>query len=146
MGVRMTVLIPGAERPLGRAATPGPHPVLRHPRAVAHRQPTPAHAHPDREEPTVPHVLVHQQITEFERWKEVFDRLGPARAAASCRATTVFRNREDPHEVVVLLDFDDLASAREHIGSAELRRAWQQAGVTDPGTRSVLDLVESDHA
>src|SRR5919206_279006 len=111
MGVRMTVLIPGAERPLGRAATPGHHPVLRHPRAVAHRQPTPGHAHPDREEPPVPHVLVHQQITEFDRWKEVFDRLGAARAAASCRSTTVFRNREDPHEVVVLLDVDDLAHA-----------------------------------
>ena len=92
----------------------------------------------------MPHVLVHQRITEFERWKEVFDRLGPARAAASCRSTTVFRNREDPHEVVVLLDFDDLA--RQHIGSAELRRAWQEAGVTDPGTRSVLDVVESDDA
>ena len=25
----------------------GPRPVLRHPRAVAHRQPTPAHAHAD---------------------------------------------------------------------------------------------------
>ena len=119
--------------------------VLR-PRAGVARQPTPAHAHADWEEPTVPHVLVHQRITEFERWREVFDRLGPARAAASCRATTVFRNREDPNEVVVLLEFDDLASAREHIGSTELRRAWQQAGVTDPGTRSVLDLVESDHA
>ena len=94
----------------------------------------------------MPHVLVRQRITEFERWKEVFDRLGPARAAASCRATTVFRNREDPHEVVVLLDFDDLASAQEHIGSAELRRAWQQAGVTDPGTRSLLDVVEPDDA
>jgi hypothetical protein len=58
----------------------------------------------------------------------------------------LFRNREDPHEVVVLLDFDDLAHAREHIGSAELRRAWQEAGVTDPGTRSLLDVVESDDA
>ena len=146
MGVRMTVLITGAERPLARAATPGPHPVLRHPRAVAHRQQTPEHAHPDREEPTVPHVLVHQQITDFERWKEVFDRLGAARAAASCRATTVFRNREDPHEVVVLLDFDDLAQARQHMSSADLRRAWREAGVTDAGTRSVLDVVEVDDA
>jgi quinol monooxygenase YgiN len=92
---------------------------------------------------TVPHVLVHQRISEFRRWKEVFDRLGPARAAASCRSTTVFRNREDPHEVVVLFDFDDLARARQHMGSAELRQAWQDAGVTDPGTRSVLDAVEA---
>jgi hypothetical protein len=113
---------------------------------VAHRQSIPAHANADRKELTVPHVLVHQRITEFDRWKEVFDRLGPARAAASCRSTTVFRNREDPHEVLVLLDFDDLTSARQHISSAELRRAWQEAGVTDAGTRSVLDVVGADDA
>jgi quinol monooxygenase YgiN len=128
------------------AAPAARRPVLRHPRAVAQRQPTPAHANADREELTMPHVLVHQRITEFDRWKEVFDRLGAARAAASCRATTVFRNREDPHEVVVLFDFDDLAHARQHIGSAELRRAWREAGVTDAETRSVLDVVEADDA
>jgi quinol monooxygenase YgiN len=89
----------------------------------------------------MPHVLVHQRIEEFERWMEVFDRLGPARAAASCRSTAVFRNREDPHEVVVLFEFADLARAREHMGSAELRAAWRDAGVTDPGTRAILDAV-----
>ena len=94
----------------------------------------------------MPHVLVHQRIAEFDRWKEVFDRLGSARAAAGCRSTAVFRNREDPHEVVVLFEFDDLARARRHMGSAELQRAWQDAGVTDPGTRSVLDAVETGHA
>ena len=89
----------------------------------------------------MPHVLIHQRIGDFDRWKEVFDRLGPARAAASCRGTAVFRNREDSHEVVVLLEFDDMARAREHMGSAELRAAWRDAGVTDPGTRTVLDAV-----
>lgn len=94
----------------------------------------------------MPHVLVHQRIEEFDRWKEVFDRLGPARAAASCRSTAVFRNREDPHEVVVLFEFDDLAQARGHMGSEELRAAWRAAGVTDPGTRTVLDAVDIDAA
>jgi hypothetical protein len=93
---------------------------------------------------TMPHVLVHQRITDFDRWKEVFDRLAPARAAASCRSTALFSNREDPREVVVLFEFDDLARARRHMGSDELRRAWQEAGVTDPGTPSVLDAVEAD--
>ncbi|OLT06309.1 hypothetical protein BJF90_17790 [Pseudonocardia sp. CNS-004] len=90
----------------------------------------------------MPHVLVHQRIEEFDRWKEVFDRLGPARAAASCRSTAVFRNRQDPHEVVVLFEFADLAQAKEHMSSPELRAAWQDAGVTDPGTRTVLDAVQ----
>ena len=89
----------------------------------------------------MPHVLVHQRITEFDRWQAVFDRLAPARAAASCRGTTVFRNREDPHEVVVLFDFADLAQAQAHMRSGELQAAGRDAGVTDPGTRSVLDVV-----
>jgi quinol monooxygenase YgiN len=89
----------------------------------------------------MPHLLVQQRIEEFDRWKEVFDRLGEARAAASCRSTAVFRNREDPHEVVVLFEFDDLARAREHMGSAELRSAWRDAEVTDPGSRTILDAV-----
>ena len=94
----------------------------------------------------MPHVLVHQRISEFDRWKEVFDRLGPARAAASCRSAAVFRNREDPREVVVLFEFDDLARARQYVGGTELRRAWADAGVTDPGTRTVLDVVGVDDA
>ena len=64
-----------------------------------------------------------QRIEEFGRWKEVFDRLAPARAEASCRSTAVFRNREDPHEVVVLFEFADLGRAREHMGSPQLRAA-----------------------
>lgn len=92
----------------------------------------------------MPHLLIHQRIEEFDRWKDVFDRLGPARAAASCRSTALFRNREDPHEVVVLFEFDDLAQAREHMTGPELRAAWQAAGVTDPGTRTILDAVHLD--
>jgi len=89
----------------------------------------------------MPHLLVRQRFEEFDRWKPVFDRLAPARAAAGCRSTAVFRNLEDPHEVVVLFEFDDLARAREHMGSAELHAAWRDAGVTDPGTRTVLGAV-----
>lgn len=89
----------------------------------------------------MPHVLVQQRIEEFERWKKVFDDLGPQRAEAGCRSTSLFRNRADPHEVVVLFEFADLARARAHMGSPELRAAWQAAGVTDPGAVSVLDAV-----
>jgi hypothetical protein len=48
-----------------------------------------------------------------------------------------------PHVLVHqrIEEFDDLARAREHMGSPELRAAWQEAGVTDPGTRTTLDAV-----
>lgn len=89
----------------------------------------------------MPHLLVQQRFEEFARWKAVFDRLAPTRAEATCRSAAVFRNLEDPHEVVVLFEFEDLARARQYMGSAELRGAWRDAGVTDPGTRTVLSAV-----
>lgn len=90
----------------------------------------------------MPHILVHPRITEFDRWKEVFDWLGPARVATGGRSTSVFRNREDSREVVVLLESDYLARTRRHMGSDELRHVRREAGVTEAGTRSVLDAVE----
>ncbi|WP_024876820.1 antibiotic biosynthesis monooxygenase family protein [Saccharomonospora piscinae] len=89
----------------------------------------------------MPHVLVQQRFEDFDRWQRVFDRLRPARAEAGCRSTAVFRNRRDPQEVVVLFDFADLALAQRHMGSPQLLDAWRDAGVTDPGTVTVLDAV-----
>lgn len=89
----------------------------------------------------MPHVLVRQRFEEFERWRAGFESLGPVRAEAGCRQTAVFRNRQDPHEVLVLFEFEDLERARGHMGSEALREAWHRAGVTDPGSADVLDAV-----
>jgi hypothetical protein len=61
-----------------------------------------------------------------------------------CLSTALFRNREDPQEVLVLFEFEDLRRAGEHMGSKALQDAWRRAGVTDPGTKTVLDAVPLD--
>ena len=43
----------------------------------------------------------------------------------------MFRNADDPAEVVMLFEIDDLDRAREFVGSDELREAMQSAGVVD---------------
>jgi len=89
----------------------------------------------------MPHVLVRQRFEEFDRWKKGFESLAAGRAEAGCVSTAVFRNRQDPHEALVLFEFENLERARGHMGSEALRNAWQEAGVTDPGTIDVLDAV-----
>lgn len=89
----------------------------------------------------MPHVLVRQRFEEFDRWKEGFESLHQARSDMGCLSTALFRNREDPHEVLVLLEFEDLQRARQHMASEALQDAWRRAGVTDSGTRLVLDAV-----
>jgi quinol monooxygenase YgiN len=89
----------------------------------------------------MPHVLVRQRFEDFDRWKEGFETLSATRAQAGCRSTSVFRNRQDQHEVVVLFEFESLEGAARHMSSDALRAAWQHAGVTDPGSQEVLDEV-----
>jgi heme-degrading monooxygenase HmoA len=43
----------------------------------------------------------------------------------------VFRNDQDPNEIVILLEWDDLGRARQFAESEDLRQVMQRAGVTD---------------
>lgn len=59
---------------------------------------------------------IEHPITDFETWAAAFDQFAGARHAAGVRAERVQRPVEDPHYVVVDLDFDtvDAADAFRH--------------------------------
>lgn len=54
---------------------------------------------------------------------------GNSRKAAGCKGTQVFRSSEDPNEILVLLEWNDLESARQFAQSQDLREVMQRAGV-----------------
>ena len=77
----------------------------------------------------MPHLLVRQQFDDFDSWKQVYDSHAELRAAASCVSSQVLRNDDDPHEVLVLFEFEDMQKAMGYVASPELREAWARAGV-----------------
>jgi heme-degrading monooxygenase HmoA len=77
----------------------------------------------------MPYLLERHQVRDYNRWREVFDADAAGGEAAGCRTARVFRNAEDPQEVVVLFEWDSLERARRRIESATLSREFDEAGV-----------------
>ncbi len=80
------------------------------------------------------HVLVRHKVKDYSQWKTVFDEQAPVRQMAGSKGGRVFRNGQDPGEVAVVFEWDDIAKARIFLESKELRRVMERSGVTDnPG-------------
>ena len=52
----------------------------------------------------MPYLLERHKVRDYDRWREVFDADAGDRAGAGCRGARIFRNADDPEEVVVLFE------------------------------------------
>mgnify|MGYP000571893590 CR=1 FL=1 len=79
----------------------------------------------------MPYVLARHRVEDYAKWKSGFDEHVSIRQAASSKGGYVFRNIDDPNEILVLLEYDDLEKFRQFMQSEELREAMQRAGIVD---------------
>jgi hypothetical protein len=76
-------------------------------------------------------VIVRHKVKDFAAWKNAFDAHASARGTAGLSNTRLFRSVDDPSEVVILFDTDDIGKAKQFIESPELKSAMAAAGVVD---------------
>jgi heme-degrading monooxygenase HmoA len=87
-------------------------------------------------------LLVRLKVADYSAWKPVFDDQSDARRANGSLGGRVFRNDDDPNEILALLDWDDLERARLFAKSDEMRHALVQSGVVDQPDVWFLDETE----
>jgi heme-degrading monooxygenase HmoA len=92
----------------------------------------------------MPYLLERHEVRKYDRWREVFDADAEGRKAAGCRGARVFRNAEDPQEVVVLFEWDSLENARRRIESATLSRKFDEAEVSGGIGQTEFYLLEEE--
>ena len=79
------------------------------------------------------HLLVRHKVEDYSKWRAAFDEHDATRRANGAIGTPqVFRSGDDPWEVSILMEWDELEKARKFTQSDELREVMQQAGVTGP--------------
>jgi len=77
----------------------------------------------------MPYLLIRHTIGNYAQWKPEFDDFASKRKALGSKGGYLFRNADNPDEIVILLEWDTLENARLHAQSDELRQAMQRAGV-----------------
>ena len=87
-------------------------------------------------------LLVRHKVADYAKWKLLFDAHGAARRTGGSKGGRLFRNADDPNELVVLLEWDDLAKARQFARSEDLRQTMLRAGVSDQPNMYFLEEVE----
>jgi len=87
------------------------------------------------------HLLVIENVESFARWKQAFDSHVAAREASGCKGGYIFKNADDPNNIVILLEWDDVAQVRAFAELDSLRQAMQRGGVV--GAPEVLFLEEA---
>lgn len=89
----------------------------------------------------MPYVLIQHQIKDYSVFEAVF--LGDAerRRRGVSKGGKLFRNSDDPGNLVALFEWDDVEKARALAESYELREAVQWAGDATPPRATVLEDV-----
>jgi heme-degrading monooxygenase HmoA len=88
------------------------------------------------------YLLVRHKIEDYAKWKAAFDAHGATRKASGSRGGYLYRNANDPNEMIILLEWDDLSRAQQFAQSDDLREAMQRAGVVDRPDVYFLEQVE----
>ncbi|MFQ5799045.1 MAG: cyclase [Bacteroidota bacterium] len=90
----------------------------------------------------MPYILVRHKVADYAKWKPVFDEHGAARKASGSKGGHLFRSADNPNEVIILLQWDDLGKARQFAQTQDLRQTMERAGVIDQPDVYFVDEVE----
>jgi heme-degrading monooxygenase HmoA len=90
----------------------------------------------------MPYMLVRHKVEDYEKWKPVFDGHQATRSESGGKGGFLFRNADDPNEIIILLEWPDLEDARRFAQSEDLRETMQRAGVAEQPDIYFLEEVE----
>ena len=79
-------------------------------------------------------MFVRHNVTDFAKWKHVYDGLDATQKRMGVTADTIFRAADNPNDVTVTHEFASLDAAQAFAGSSELHDAMMQAGVAGQPT------------
>jgi len=88
-------------------------------------------------------VLVRHKVKDYLQWKFAFVEHAIARKVTGSQGGQLFRNQDDPAEVLILMEWDSLDNARRFVGSQDLKEAMERAGAIVPADIVFLEKVET---
>ena len=89
------------------------------------------------------YLLIRHKDKDYEKWKTVFDGHSATRKTSGSKGGRLFRNADNPNEILVFFEWDNLEKAKKFAQSEDLKKTMQQAGVIDKPDVYFLEEIES---
>ena len=84
-------------------------------------------------------LAVQLTIGDYAKWRPVFDKHKPLRDKADIKSVRVYRDADNPKEIIIWGETGDTANARTALGGDEIKNAMKEAGVVGPPKIHVID-------
>jgi quinol monooxygenase YgiN len=86
-------------------------------------------------------VMVQVSVKEQAAWKAAFEAAAGLRKSFGSTGVRAFAKAENPNEVIIIGDYEDLERAKQMFQSEEFRSALQKAGVNSPPVVTFLSEI-----
>jgi quinol monooxygenase YgiN len=73
--------------------------------------------------------FVRHRVADYDAWRVVYDGAGEMQRAAGVTEAAVYRDADDPHEVLVVHRFGSREQAEAFMGNTDAKAAMAAAGV-----------------
>jgi len=73
--------------------------------------------------------FVRHRVADYDAWRVVYDGAGEMQRAAGVTEASVYRDADDPHEVLVVHRFGSREQAEAFMGDSDAKAAMAAAGV-----------------
>ena len=91
-------------------------------------------------------MLVRHKVKDFDKWKPLYDEHAEVRKKSGSKSARLFRNANNPNEILILFEWESLGKARKFASSENLRQKMQEAGVLEKPDIYFLNEVEKTSA
>lgn len=77
------------------------------------------------------YMLCRNRVTDYQRWRNVFDSHASAQRDAGMRVVHVWRKVDEPNNIFFLFEIDDIAAVHAFMDEPAATRGRKDAGVID---------------
>ena len=77
------------------------------------------------------HVFIRHKVKDYGTWRQVFDEFAAKRREGGEVAFKIAGISGEPNNLCLFFEWQSVAKAKEFLGSAELAREMERAGVTE---------------
>ena len=79
-------------------------------------------------------MFVRHSVSDYKTWRKAYDEFASVQKAKGVTAQAVYQAADNPNDITVTHEFATVEAAQAVAGSAELKNAMQNAGVTGAPT------------
>ena len=92
------------------------------------------------------YMLVRHKVEDFNKWMPVYNDHAAFRRDNGSNGAQLFRNADNPNEVLILFEWESIDKAKAFAQSENLRQKMQEAGVLEKPDIYFLNEIEKTSA